>query len=49
MGKCEKLLSQILRGASDANIAFDDLCWLLRRLGLKNAHVAAIISSGRWV
>ena len=32
MGKYEKLLTQILRGASDANIAFDDLCQLLRRL-----------------
>ena len=32
MSKYEKLLSQILRGTSDANIAFDDLCWLLRRL-----------------
>lgn len=32
MGKYEKLLLQILRGASDANIAFDDLCQLLRRL-----------------
>lgn len=30
MGKYEKLLTQILRGASDANITFDDL---LRRLG----------------
>jgi predicted RNA binding protein YcfA (HicA-like mRNA interferase family) len=33
MGKYEKLLLQILRGASDASIAFDDLCQLLRRLG----------------
>ena len=35
MGKYEKLLIQILRGASDANIAFDDLCQLLRRLGFE--------------
>jgi predicted RNA binding protein YcfA (HicA-like mRNA interferase family) len=35
MGKYEKLLLQILRGSSDANIAFDDLCQLLRRLGFK--------------
>jgi hypothetical protein len=35
MGKYDKLLSQILRGTSDANIAFDDLCWLLRRLGFE--------------
>jgi predicted RNA binding protein YcfA (HicA-like mRNA interferase family) len=35
MGKYEKLLTQILRGASDANIAFDDLCQLLKRLGFE--------------
>lgn len=35
MGKYEKLLIQILRGSSDANIAFDDLCHLLRRLGFE--------------
>ena len=33
MGKHEKLVIRILRGSSDANIAFDDLCRLLRRLG----------------
>ena len=33
MGKYEKLLVQILRASSDANIAFDDLCQLLKRLG----------------
>lgn len=33
MGKHEKLLVQILRGASDANIHFDGLCGLLRHLG----------------
>jgi predicted RNA binding protein YcfA (HicA-like mRNA interferase family) len=33
MGKYEKLLVQILRGSSDANISFDDLCQLLKRLG----------------
>jgi hypothetical protein len=32
MSKCDKLLLQILRGTSDANIAFDDLRWLLQRL-----------------
>ncbi len=32
MGKYEKLLLQILKGTSDANIAFDDLCQLLMRL-----------------
>ena len=35
MGKYEKLLFQILRGTSDANIAFDDLCQLLLRLGFE--------------
>lgn len=28
-----RLLLQVLRGSSDANIRFDDLCRLLRRLG----------------
>ncbi len=35
MGKYDKLLQQILRGASDANIRFEDLCQLLRRLGFE--------------
>ena len=35
MGKYDKLLTQILRGTSDANISFDDLCQLLRRLGFE--------------
>lgn len=33
MSKYEKLLLQILRGASDANIIFDGLCQLLRHFG----------------
>lgn len=33
MGRYDKLLTQVLRGTSDANIAFDDLCQLLRYLG----------------
>ncbi len=33
MGGHDKLLGKILGGASDANIAFEDLCQLLRRLG----------------
>jgi len=37
MGKYEKLLLQILRGSSDANIAFDDLCQLVRRLGFEES------------
>jgi hypothetical protein len=35
MGKYEKLLLQILRGASDRNIDFADLCQLLTRLGFQ--------------
>ena len=35
MGKYDKLLLQILRGTSDANIPFDDLCQLLSRLGFE--------------
>ena len=33
MSKYEKLLPQILEGTSDANIFFDDLCNLLKKLG----------------
>jgi hypothetical protein len=33
MGKHEKLLLQILQGSSDANISFDDLCKLLKKIG----------------
>ena len=32
MSKYEKLINKILSGNSDANIAFDDLCELLRKL-----------------
>ena len=32
MGKYDKLLIQVLRGASDANIPFDGLCGLMRNL-----------------
>jgi predicted RNA binding protein YcfA (HicA-like mRNA interferase family) len=35
MGKYEKLLLCILQGQSDSNIAFDDLCQLLVRLGFE--------------
>ena len=35
MGKFEKLLTQVLRGTSDANIPFDDLRQLLLRLGFE--------------
>ena len=35
MGKYEKLISALLRGKSDANIEFEQLCQLLRRLGFE--------------
>lgn len=35
MGKYEKLLLQVLRGSSDRNIAFDDLCKLLESMGFE--------------
>ena len=35
MSKHRKLLDQILRGTSDANIRFEDLCHLLLRLGFE--------------
>jgi predicted RNA binding protein YcfA (HicA-like mRNA interferase family) len=35
MGKWAKLREKILVGDSDANIAFDDLCHLLRRFGFR--------------
>jgi len=42
MAKRDKILDKILRGASDANIDFDDLCQTLRRLGfderVKGSH-----------
>lgn len=42
MGKHEKLLVQILRGASDANVSFASLCHLLEWLGfevrIKGSH-----------
>ena len=42
MGKFEKLIQQILRGSSDANIAFPDLVNLLKSFGfemrIKGSH-----------
>jgi hypothetical protein len=42
MGRHEKLLVQILRGASDANVPFESLCQLLTHLGfverIKGSH-----------
>ncbi len=33
MGRYDKLVARVLRGTSDANISFDDLCQLLSHLG----------------
>lgn len=33
MAKRDRILDTLLRGTSDANIAFSDLCGLLKRLG----------------
>ena len=35
MSKYEKLLFKILRGTSDANISFNDLCGLVKRFGFE--------------
>jgi predicted RNA binding protein YcfA (HicA-like mRNA interferase family) len=35
MSKADKILQQVLRGTSDKNIAFADLCYLLDRLGFE--------------
>lgn len=35
MSKYDKLLVQILSGAADANVSFDDLCWLLIKIGFE--------------
>ena len=35
MSKCEKLLFKVLRGTSDANISFNDLCGLVKRFGFE--------------
>jgi len=35
MGKWDRLVEKILRGASDAGIPFNDLCGLLVRLGFE--------------
>lgn len=35
MTQVDRLLHRVLRGSSDANISFDDLCSLLRHLGFE--------------
>lgn len=39
MGKFEKVLQRVLSRKSDANIPFDDLCSLLKRLGF-DEHIS---------
>ena len=42
MGKYEKLISTIMRGTSDKNISFSELCQLLKKFGfgerIKGSH-----------
>ena len=33
MSRFDKLLLAVMRGTSDANLAFDDLCYVLRHFG----------------
>ncbi len=35
MGKYDKLLLQVLRGLSDTNIGFDELCGQLKQMGFE--------------
>jgi predicted RNA binding protein YcfA (HicA-like mRNA interferase family) len=39
MGKFEKVFQRVLGGESDANIPFNDLCLLLKRLGFEE-HIS---------
>jgi len=32
MGRFEKTVNRLLRGTSDSNFPFKDLCWLLKKL-----------------
>ena len=43
MGKYDKLLLQVLRGLSDSNIGFDELCGLLKQLDFEMRVRAVII------
>lgn len=38
MTRHEWILQKVLRGASDGNVGFDELCDLLRRLGFDDRH-----------
>ena len=49
MGKFDKLLLLILRGNSDANIAFRDLCQLLRHLGFDERIRGSHHTFRKWV
>ena len=51
MGEQDRLLLRILREMSDANIPFDGLCHLLRRLGfaerIRGSHYIVTKEGGR--
>ncbi len=42
MGRAEKVLEKVLRGMSDANVSFADLCHMLQGIGfqerIKGSH-----------
>lgn len=42
MRKCEKVMETILRGTSDAKLAFDDIRAMLLYLGLMNEYAVVI-------
>jgi hypothetical protein len=44
MGKYEKLLLEIVRGKSDANIEFEELCQIFEGWALRSGYAAVIIS-----
>ena len=35
MAKAAKILERVLRGTSDANVSFNELCYLLKHLGFE--------------
>ena len=47
MGKHDTLARQILDGSADANISFDDLCKLLRRLEFDERTSGSHHTSGK--
>lgn len=45
MSRFDKLVLKLLRGASDAGFAFDDLRYILEKLGFTNGFAEAITST----